>query len=117
MSADEQLLLFDAIAGEQACEEAIAQVDEHANPDWKQAAFEDGERVARKLPFFTTDPIWAELAEDSAWTHEPRAMGAVMRSLVGAGVCRKTERTVKTIRVAAHRRDLRIWQSLICPEA
>ena len=43
-------------------------------------------------------------------------MGAVMRSLVGAGVCRKTERTVKTSRVAAHRRDLRIWQSLICRE-
>jgi len=47
-------------------------------------------------------------------THEPRAMGAVMRSLARARVIEATDRTVESVRKANHRRPVRVWKSLIC---
>jgi hypothetical protein len=96
--------------GDELANAAIAQVEEAADPDWKQAAAEAIEQVARERDFFTTDHVWMELGPSG--THEPRAMGAMIRQAAAAGVCRITDRTTKSARPCCHRRPLRVWESL-----
>lgn len=113
-----QMPLFDPEGGEEAAEEAIERVEEHANPDWKQAAFEAVERVAREKPYFTTDHVWAALYREDTATHEPRAMGAIMRQAQAAGICRKAAvLPQKSALASCHRRPKQVWQSLLCQGA
>jgi len=111
-----QLGLFDPAASEQAAEEAIERVGENADKDWKQAVIEAIERVARKYLFFTTDHVWLEL-EEGYWTHERRAMGAMMRTAARLQICRTVNLTPqKSGRIVCHRRPLQVWESLIYPK-
>ena len=45
-----------------------------------------------------------------------QAMGAAMRSASALGLIRRTNHTRKSERVACHRRDLRVWVSLLWRE-
>jgi len=98
-------------AGEQAREDAIDQAERGAGEDWMMDALLATRIVARARPTFTTDEVWAVLGRDPSI--EGRAMGAVLRHAAGAGLCRRTDTTRKSLRVICHRRDLRVWQSLI----
>jgi hypothetical protein len=109
-----QLTLFDAALGEQQAEDAIARAEASADEDWMQTAIEAVELIARFRRFFTTDEVWKVLAESGAATHEPRAMGAVMRQAVTAGTCRKAPLLPqKSAMAACHRRPKQVWESLI----
>jgi len=103
-----QQSIFDIAAAIAAREASIAQVDAAASPDWKTAAIGAVAHLARSQDTFTTDDVW-KLAPCT--THEPRAMGAVMRHAAGLGMCVATERYEQSERVACHRRPLRVWQS------
>lgn len=104
--------VFDAVGSVIACEAAIDKVDEAASAEWKAKAFVAVARVCERYEEFTTDTVWALLdAQGTAIPREPRAMGAIMRKAVTAGLCLPTDRTSKSVRVECHRRPLQVWRS------
>ena len=100
---------LDMLAALTARDEALARVKEHADKEWKAEAMRAVVRVARERGRFTTDDVWAVLGESG--THEPRAMGAIMRQAARNGWVRATDEYVRSSRVACHARPLRVWES------
>jgi hypothetical protein len=91
---------------------AIARVDDAADEDWKAAAIAAIRKIAAHRAELTTDHVWEALGELRVFTHEHRAMGAVMRAAHSAGLIVKTDRVVPTRRPGAHRRPIAVWRSL-----
>lgn len=95
-------------------EDAIARARRHSNPDWYLSAVRAARRVAADRQFFTTDEVWAALADlTDAKTPEHRAMGSVMRSLAADRIAIRTDRTRPTNRPCANRRPVAVWRSLL----
>ncbi len=101
---------FDAAAAAVARDEAINRV-ESGSSEWQQDALLAVDGLCRRLPEITTDDLWRVLERPDDL--EPRAAGAVMRRAVREGLIERTDRTRKSARVACHRRDLRVWRSLV----
>lgn len=82
-----------------------------ATEEWQEQAVEAIRALARRQAELTTDDVWERLGRDA--DIEGRAMGAAMRTAAKLGYIRRTDRTHKSERVACHRRDLRVWESLL----
>lgn len=108
-----QLDLLAALAALAARDESMARVEQHADDVWKREALAAVVRVARERGRFTTDDVWQALDGVEAGTHEPRAMGAVMRQAARQGWVRATDGYVRSSRVACHARPLRVWESAL----
>lgn len=107
--------VFDAVESAKAREKAIRQVAESADPEWMRVALEAVRYIAERREEFTTDAVWYRLEQMGAKVpHEPRALGPLMRVSVTMGLADPTDRTVKSIRKACHRRPLRVWRSRLC---
>ena len=91
--------------------EAVARVEAHADADWLSDARDAVLRVARRQEWLTTDDVWAVLDAEEMPPHEPRAMGAVMRQLMAAGIIQPTRDYIESQRLICHGRPLRIWRS------
>lgn len=91
-------------------EKAIDTVELHVNPEWKAEAMQAVELLATLHHTFTTDAVWALIKSE---THEPRAMGAIMRTATKNGIITPTDIHMPSLRKASHRRPVRVWQSLI----
>tara|TARA_R110000824_G_scaffold53298_1_gene147664 strand:- start:7379 stop:7825 length:447 start_codon:yes stop_codon:yes gene_type:complete len=91
--------------------EAIARAGRHADPAWKEGAFELVLRVARANRFFTVDDVWdIGLPE----TRENRALGAVMKQVQKRGYISPTDRVENSRRHSHnHGRRITVWESLI----
>lgn len=109
-----QPALFDAQAAEIALNDAVERVEAHASAEWMAACMDAIRLVAEHRQELTTDSVWAVL---SRWQieepHESRAMGAAMRKARTSGWITPTHQTSRSVRPACHRRDLRVWSSLI----
>ena len=92
---------------EQAADEAVKRVGDHAPVPWMERALLAVRYVSHREPYFTTDDIWAEVGSPP----EPRAMGAVMRRAAAKGLCRPTERYRHSTRVECHARPVRVWEA------
>lgn len=106
-------LLLDLAQAEQAADNAIAQAGEHADPQWTQRALDAVWDLAIGNATLTTDDVWALLAHVDTGTHEPRALGAVMRTAAGKGWVYASDDYRKSQRPACHARPLRVWVSRI----
>lgn len=104
-------LPFDPEESARRREEAIRRVESNADEKWKADAFQAVASIAREQSFLTTDDVWGKVSGDG--THEPRAMGAIMRQAASAELIEATERYEQSGRVACHRRPLRVWRSLV----
>lgn len=93
--------------------DAIQRVGEHAHPEWLAEARDAVYVVALRLPQFTTDDVWDAMQDVEVTTHEPRALGAVMRAAAKEGICAPSLGYVNSRRRACHLRPLRVWKSLI----
>jgi hypothetical protein len=102
---DSQMTLEDALA---ARDEAIQRVDEHADPDWKDHAYDLVVRTAGELYEFTQDDVWDRGLQP---TRENRALGPVFLRAARAGVCEKTDRVRPSAR--SHGSGKPVWRSLI----
>lgn len=91
-------------------EEAMDVVEAHSNAEWKIEALAAVERLATIHDTFTTDAVWAVVTSK---THEPRAMGSVMRTATKLGYVAPTEAYTPSLRKASHRRPVRVWESKI----
>lgn len=100
----------DKVASAIERDKAIANV-ERGSGEWQVDALAAIRSLAASKSEFTTDDVWRALGRDPSV--EGRAMGAAMRSGAKLGLVARTERTAKSHRVACHRRDLRVWRSLI----
>jgi hypothetical protein len=108
--------MFESAAARQAAiaravgarDEAVGRVAENAPHDWMRLARMTVLRVAAELPTFTTDDVWHEL---QAVPPEPRALGAVMKSLSAEGRIRPLPTWVQSTRAECHARPIRVWQA------
>ena len=99
------------LSGDQAADQAIAQVAANADGAWWRSA----ERAIRRAALdgdFTTDDVWYWL---EVWEvdppHEPRALGAVMRSMRSDREIISTGQYVKSMRPECHSRPVMVWRA------
>ena len=104
---------LDLMLGDALRDAAIRRVADNANPDWKVEAVRVVSTVAQRMPEFTTDDVWHLIEEV---THEPRAMGPVMKAAAAAGLIEATDRFKLTERPSRHRAPVRVWKSLVYKE-
>lgn len=96
----------------EATEAGIQAAHDHANDAWKQTAYAAIVTLARRLPRFTSDEIWKELKDAQPATHEPSALGPLLRIAAHKGLIVKSGEMVKT-KLARRHRDVTVWRSLI----
>ncbi len=93
-----------------ARDEALERVDEHADEDWKAHASDVIAMTAADLDEFTAEDVWARL-DPALSTHEPRALGALMKRAAAAGVIVATDQWRVSSRTACHNRPMRVWRA------
>ena len=94
-------------------EKAIKQVDKNANTEWKDIAYSKGYELAKVKHYFTSEDVWEGLSDSDSSTHEPRAMGPVMRRLQRDGFIVATSQFTVSTSPLGHGRPSRVWKSLI----
>lgn len=103
--------MFDADLGVKLRDDAIRRADEHADADWKQAAYQAVADLALFCDYLTTDDVHERL--EGVSTHELRALGAIMKRAARDGLIAPTDRYLPTLRASAHARPVRVWRSLV----
>lgn len=106
-----QETMFDSNLGAILRDDGIRRADEHADRDWKDAAYAAVVELAHRRQVFTTDSVHEIIGDVS--THEKRAMGAIMRRAARDGLIVATDRYVASDRSEAHRNPKRVWRSLV----
>ena len=110
---DLQLSLDGALA-DLSRTDALQRVDEHADPDWRDVAYDCVVAVAKRCAMFTTDEVLDELARHpTVSTHEGRAHGPVMMRAQRDRLIIATDQFVKSEAVSRHCAPKRVWASLI----
>ncbi len=84
MSNDDRPTIDEA---REARELAVQQVEANASAEWTEAALAAVTQVAAAKPRFIADDVWTALLEQGVTTHEPRAMGSLMRRAMKEGLC------------------------------
>ena len=105
----EQLSLTDA---ERVRDDAIARAERHALQQWKDLTMATIKELAVMCPRFTTDDVWIELSRTpDVATHEPRALGSMMRAACKLGWIVPTDQYENSVRPECHARPVKIWAS------
>lgn len=101
-----------AVQGDLLADTAIDQAEKAADPGWLAAAHRAVREAAASGAPFTTDDLWTELSRLGVTTHEPRALGAVLRAAARPpdALVEQTGRYVKTRRPEAHSRPIPVWR-------
>lgn len=92
-----------------AADMAIDGVEANASTTWLDIA----RGIVRSYPpghSFTTDDVWHALSFVDVRTHEPRALGAVMRGLQRDGVIENTKSYQPSARAECHARPIPVWR-------
>lgn len=86
-------------------EDALVQVEADAAPEWKDVAWGVLQDLCSTGMPWTTDHFWLCMRQQhpTVTTHEPRALGALMRRLIKDGHAAKTGTFGESIRPEAHR--------------
>lgn len=106
--------LFDHIeTGKIAKERSLIRVERHADEKWKEVVMGMIKIAALKHFHITTDHVWSHLEHHKEKTHEPRALGALMRRAAVEGMIKPTNIHIPSERLACHSRPIRVWESLI----
>jgi hypothetical protein len=110
MSTGQRSLFEPRTLPEAQAEAAIAmeRVEQAAERDWLDVAFEAVERTCREMPSFISDDVWKR---DLPSTREDRALGPVLVKAAKAGLCHKTSALRPSVR--SHGSGKPVWESLI----
>ena len=92
-------------------DEAIKKATIHADRQWYDAAYSIGVTLSKTLNELISEDIFDQIPAGLT-THEPRAMGGVMRALKAAGHIEPTDRYVKSPSMVGHGRPSRVWKCL-----
>lgn len=94
-------------------EEYLQRVDDHANAEWKERAFQVVKELCRTRPTFTGDDVWSELEKHEEKSHEPRALGVILLRAASENLCEITTEHVKSVRPERHKAPIAVWRSHI----
>lgn len=113
LTFNDQPGLFDMRRAQEARDEAIDRVERNADEYWILEALRAIYSLCRIRTTFTSDAIWAILEQRNVpGPHEPKALGAVMRTAQKRKWCSPTSTYSNSVRVECHRRPLRVWEAL-----
>jgi hypothetical protein len=101
--------------GQDAANEAIERVEQHADPNWMAYARTTLSALVDIRERFTSDDVWdlLERSYPEVRTHERRAMGAVMRYGIRMGWCERTGEWQESNRTVCHGRPVAVYRSLV----
>lgn len=106
-------LFAESLAVHEATEASIQAAHEHADEQWKQTAYAAIVTVARHQPRLTADDVWDELRGSTPVTHEPSALGPLIRIAANRRIIRKLPGELVKTRFERRHRELQVWESLI----
>lgn len=92
-------------------DQAIKQATKNANQQWWDAAYATGLMLSKRQPTLISEDIF-EAMPPGVGTHEPRAMGGIMRALKKAGRIEPTDQYIKSPSIYGHGRPSRVWRCL-----
>lgn len=95
--------------GDLLADAALQQVEQAADAAWLAAAKNVVWQLIKEGEGFTTDHVWERLDALGVHTHEPRALGAVMRAAARAGWISNTGSYFKSGRPGCHSRPIPLW--------
>lgn len=98
-----------ATQGDLLADAGITQAEQNADADWLIAARKVVWVLIQQGQPFTTDDVWRRLALQDVQTHEPRALGSVMKAAARAGYIRNSGEYVKSTRPDCHSRPVPKW--------
>ena len=101
--------MTDTTQGDLLAQEAIGQAEQNADKAWLDTARRVVWQFIKEGQPFTTDLVWERLDALDVHTHEPRALGAVMRSAARAGFLTNTGSYFKSTRPECHSRPVPLW--------
>lgn len=106
-------------AARAATDEAIERVERHADDDWKRLAYRAVRWLASTRAEFTAEDAGDALRRyyPDAQTHEPRAMGPIMKRAQRDGIIEATDHFRRSDRPESHCCPKQIWASLIHDDA
>ena len=91
-------------------QQAIKEVESHADPQWIGKANEALDILIKNNQEFTSDQVWELL---DSWQvprpHAPSAMGAIMRRAALSKRIKKTGRFIPSAQTTNHQRDVAVW--------
>ena len=96
--------------GEALAQEGMSRAEDNADEGWLRAARLELAALIQAAEPFTTDHIWYRLERLGVHTHEPRALGALIRQAAKAGLIQRISYT-PTTRPEAHARPIPVWQA------
>jgi membrane protein involved in colicin uptake len=96
-------------------DKAVARVGQAANQAWKDACYEAIKEACRRWDTFTSEDVNDILDELEVHTHEPRAMGAMMRKAQADGYCQPTSEFVPSHRTTSNSYTKRVWKRRFIP--
>lgn len=102
---------LDLLAAQVAKVEAIERVERNADEQWKRYTLGVIQGLAMMGGEFTTDDVWQQLEGAPVQTHEPRAMGAVIKQAAAAGFIKATDGWATSQRPECHGRPIKVWRS------
>lgn len=99
--------------GKELKEAGLRQVEDNANGEWLAIAIDAVRQIAVDQTELTSDAVWQylELYWSNIKTHNPSAMGAVMRIAARKGIITPTNQYVTSKRPSTHLRPIRVWKS------
>lgn len=95
-------------AGKARRDDALARVEEHADPTWLDRAKVAIARLAEEVDTLTGDDLWRYVEKPA----EPRAAGVVFRWARTQGLIEPTGEFVPTTQATSHASPSRVWKSL-----
>jgi predicted secreted protein len=107
-----QVPLFDIEGAREARDEAIDKVEEHASPEFKDAAASAVRTVAAATAYFIVDEVWKAMGDEWESVGDKRAMGAIMQQAKRDGLIAPTTMFRASAQVQCHANPRRVWQSL-----
>lgn len=94
--------------GDLLAQQAQDAAEAHADEGWLRAARQQIAALAASGEPWTTDHVWYRLELLGVATHEPRALGALIRKAARDGLIRRQGWT-PTTRPEAHARPIPVW--------
>lgn len=105
-------LTFDANLSAAARDADMKRVDQAADPEWKDIAYDAVVAAAYEKPYgFIVDDVWKHIPPGVEVPREPRAIGPVMRRAQKDGVIIATNELRLSERITAHRNPRRVWKA------
>jgi hypothetical protein len=92
---------------------AIEAAVDAADPAWRDTAIRVVRGLCMSQATLSADDIWNALKAYNEATHEPRALGGILRHCAKLGYCKVSDQYIKSRLPQRHSRPIPLWYSLL----